>query len=314
MSMKKPASTIAFALILLLMFASSLALPANAKYPQSIDKDGYTEFIGNLDGADFVFRMPEDWNGMLVVGCRGYGAGISVDDAFFFDKTFALTLVGQGYAWAASDFGEEGWCVQKAVIRTHQLTEYIKDNFEVEGKIFLIGASFGGGVALLLGEKYPELFSGVLDLSGVKDAKALYALALQVSGLSIGEIRSLLNIPPIIPDATIQLLKNVCITTEAALTVECGGTLEEKPQAYEKISPVDNAGIKVPVITVHGAKDIRVPLSQATAYQNAVASIGKSDLYRLYVLPTAGHYDAQVIAQALSRLNELVAWSNTLGS
>lgn len=309
--MNKHASVLAFLFTLLLISTAPLALPASARSIQPINKDGYTEYLGYLGGAAFVFRMPDEWNGMLVIGCRGFGAGVSVDDAFFFDKTFALTLVEQGYAWAASDFGEDGWCVQKAVIRTHQLTEYIKDNFEVEGKIFLIGASFGGSVALLLGEKYPELYSGVLDLSGVKDAKALYALTLQVSGLSISEIRILLNILPIVPNATIQLLKNVCITTEAALAVECGGTLEEKPQAYEKISPVDNAGIEIPVITVHGASDKRVPISQATAYQNAVASLGKSDLYRLYVLPTAGHYDAQVIAQAISRLNELVTWSNT---
>ena len=35
--------------------------------------DGFTEYYGALGGANFFVLIPDSWNGMLVVMCRGAG-------------------------------------------------------------------------------------------------------------------------------------------------------------------------------------------------------------------------------------------------
>ncbi len=245
---------------------------------------GYTEIAGTLDGANFVIRIPDIWNGMLVVGCRGYSHVFDPNSQFALDG-IAFPLIGEGFAYASSSYGEGGYCIQKAVIRIHQLTEYVVDNYNVPGKVFLIGTSMGGNIALLLGEKYPDLYSGVLDICGVKDLKSLYEGAQYVLSLTDQQISDLLGIP-------IELVPYYRAFVEgwlADVQVECGGTLEDKPQAYEKISPTCHADITRPVISVIGGMDYIVPPEQTEMYQNAVALAGRSDLYRLYTVPLGGH-------------------------
>ena len=68
----------------------------------------------------------------------------------------------------------EGICIQKGIDSTYQLTQYVIKNYNVTGKVFLYGISMGGDIALLTGQKYPQLYSGVLDIAGTKDSIDLY--------------------------------------------------------------------------------------------------------------------------------------------
>ena len=74
-----------------------------------------------------------------------------------------MGLVQEGFAAAASSYGNKGFDEKFGVIRTHQLTEFAIDKFDVTGKVFLQGISLGGSIALVLGERYPDVYSGVLD-------------------------------------------------------------------------------------------------------------------------------------------------------
>jgi len=269
---------------------------------------GYTEIVGTLGGANFVIRIPDIWNGMLVVGCRGYSHVFDPDSQFALDG-IGFPLISEGFAYASSSYGEGGYCIQKAVIRTHQLTEYVVDNYNVPGKVFLIGASMGGNVALLLGEKYPDLYSGVLDICGVKDLKSLYEAAQEVLSLSDEEISDQLGIPLWYVPIYRLFVENWL----ADIQIECGGTPEDKPKAYEGISPTYHADITKPVISVIGGIDYVVPPWQTEMYQDAVALAGRSDLYRVYIVPLGGHCDGPVIVEALYRFGELVLWSFEIG-
>ena len=90
------------------------------------------------------------------------------------------------------------------------------------------------------------------------------------------------------------------------MEVQFGGTYDDKPQHYERLNPVDNAEISIPMISVIGAAD---PLSvnQVHTFEDAVAEAGCSDYYKLYVVPSpAGHANPPTINFALNHFDELV--------
>ena len=120
-----------------------------------------------------------------MVACRGYYDTeppiADTNPLHFLGTTFmtAKALTGPApafshFAYAWSSYGEGGFCPKEGMISTHQLTEYIVEKYNVAGKVFLLGVSMGGEIAFLLGEKYPDLYCGVLDVCGVKDVASLW--------------------------------------------------------------------------------------------------------------------------------------------
>ena len=317
--MNKKFSSLLLALVILAITASPLITTAMAKKPAGTVGDGYTEYVGTLGGADYVIRIPdeEDWNGRLVVGCHGYMAfNWNPDAQFEMDKLpqppppyvglkLPFALVEQGFAYAASSYGERGFAIKEAMIRTHQLTEYVIDNFGVTGKVFIVGHSMGGLIGLLLGEKYPELYDGVLDISGMRDIVLGYTDSIAViAGITA-------DWGGMTPDekAVAGPLRAMLVQMVADMETQFGGSYDDKPQHYEKLNPVDNAEISIPMISVTGAAD---PLSvnQVNTFKNAVAEAGCSDYYKLYYVtgttPPAGHANPPTINFALNHFDELV--------
>ena len=298
--MKKKFSSVLLTLVILAMTVSPLTATVMAKNPVVTEEEEYTQYVGTLDGANFVVRIPkEGWNGMLVVGCHGYmdlppetwspDAQFQVDTLLNGEaKGLPFVLVEEGFAYAASSYGEGGWPIKKAMIHTHQLTEYVINNYGVTGKVFIVGHSMGGLIGLALGEKYPELYDGVLDISGMKDVILGYT-----------ELVALIpNLPPPV--------QPIFLAFKADIEAEYGGTYDEKPKAYERTNPTSNAEISIPMISVNGAQDILMSPDQAVSYENAVAEAGCSEYYRLYTAAEGGHADPPTIDEALSHFEELV--------
>jgi hypothetical protein len=295
---------VAVTLILVATLATSLTSIVQAKKVTETDMGDYTEYVGTLGGANFVVRIPnEGWNGMLVIGCHGYiPFNWNPNAQFAMDNlpqppdggvSLPFALVEQGFAYAASSYGEGGFPIKEAMIRTHQLTEYVIGKFGVTGKVFVMGHSMGGAIGLLLGEKYPELYDGVLDISGMKDIVMGYTM-------SVAFING-----PIFPTIPLQdqlLFLQMVMDMEA----QYGGTYDDKPQHYERLNPVDHAEISIPMISVNGALDPNSPPPQAHSFENAVAEAGCSEYHRLYVVPDGGHADAPTINAALLHFEELV--------
>jgi hypothetical protein len=271
----------------------------------------YIEYVGTLGGANFVIRIPEDWNGMLVLGCHGYipstnwnmNPQIAQNAQFAMDKLggvgFPFALVEQGFAYAASTYGEGGFAVKKGMSTTFQLTLFsllmLRCQFRCwrDIKVFIIGHSMGGAIALLLGEKYPQLYDGVLDISAMRDIILGYTDSV-----------FLINSPGIwstIPPDVQALLLNMVADMEAAF----GGSYDDKPEAYERLNPVDNAEIRIPMISVTGAGD-KLSVNQVNTFKDAVDAAGCSEYYRLYVVPAGDHANAITINAALSHFAELV--------
>ena len=291
-----------------------LSALAGAQFIGKVSAIDYTQYTGTLDGADWALRIPDPWNGMLVLICRGYAGSTAIPNPVSTLISGAAMLNG-GFAVAASNYGAAGFSLLKGVDSTYQLTNYIIDTYHVTGKVFLFGMSMGGSVALLLGEKYPEVYSGVLDMYGGKDWKNLYTLSKRWANLSDADLAAeltALGIPVPPPGYTLQSLRNFMGPAVADQELATGGTPETVPQVYEACSPTYHANIQIPVITVHGTFDVLVPYYQSLMYQDAVARAHRSYLYRLYTVPGAGHGDSNITAETIGRFNELVEWSNEL--
>jgi hypothetical protein len=263
--------------VLVIVFA--LLLTSTAVAPPLVTVFGsvpYTETVGNLGGADYLIRIPDpvtNWNGGLVIYCRGYTPTLpSITAVLSPSSNVSRIPIGLGYAVAFSNFGEGGFCVQKAIIRAHQLTEWVVNNYGVTGKICLVGVSMGGNVALQLGAKYPDLYDGVLDLCGPKDMSFEYNDKMYLASLSDSALQSELTSRGVttypLPNPTV--FKAFCQMVANDIAIECGGTPDSNPKAYERASPTYNAvDVAIPTITLQGRKDSLVPYTESVAPYSA---------------------------------------------
>jgi hypothetical protein len=274
----------------------------------------YTLTTGKLGGADYAIYMPTaNWNGRLVVGCNGYNAFSDPHQELSFG-TLAAWLTSIGYAFASTNYngGDRAWLVKEGIIRTHQLTQYMIDNYHVNGKIFLIGASMGGEIALDLANKYPKLYSGVLDVCGAKDSVSSYAYAQFWITNTPAQLRAIFGIPAAVTDTDIISLQSFFSTVWADIIAAEGGTPQEKPKAYQQEDPMFHAQLTIPTISLLGAIDpICIPAFH-TNYLAAVTTAGSASLYRQYYVAFGGHCDTPVLSQVPAELLELFAWSDSL--
>jgi pimeloyl-ACP methyl ester carboxylesterase len=276
---------------------------------------GFTEYYGSIGGANFFVLIPDDWtnplgDGMLVVLCRGrgyvedprdYGGGMLYNSA----KSYA----NQGIAVAASNYGSQGEDRKFGVIRTHQLTEFVIDNYGVTGKVFLHGTSLGGSVALVLGESYPDVYSGVLDVAGVKDFAMNYYHMVE----TLDE-----NTPPY-PSGTGDPFLYIFYAGRPENMVEVnGGTPDEKPQKYAKYSATSHTDLKIPVISLVHLNDDIVLYEQTTYYHSLVGDTWHVVVTVNLDTPNAnsysgdyyGHFDPKLFAATPICFGYLVKWSN----
>jgi len=114
-------------------------------------------------GAEYVFAMPDAWNGQLVTYVRGQTeAG---EDPNFTDSLCVAAEVAtrHGFAVAASAFSVNGFAIAEATRETHQLRGLFASEFGHPDKTFVWGKSMGGLVGEDLIEQYaPSQYDGAL--------------------------------------------------------------------------------------------------------------------------------------------------------
>jgi pimeloyl-ACP methyl ester carboxylesterase len=181
----------------------------------------------------------------------------------------------------------------------------------------------GGAVALLLAEKYPSVYSGVMDVSGSKNTTERYNRMKDWAATTndtefAAKIQAVGGKVPPFPismvtgnlSSQLQTFRTLCDQYVADITAEAGGTPDAVPLAYQNIDPLYHANISIPVISVHGTSDAFTPYAQALQYQAAVAAAGKSSLFRLYTVVGGEHADLNVQTEAgPGHFLELVSWA-----
>ncbi|MFD4179810.1 alpha/beta hydrolase family protein [Rhodococcus sp. NPDC058514] len=78
-------------------------------------------------------------------------------------------------------------------------------------------------------------------------------------------------------------------TAGAALEAFFGARYVDAPQLYRDASPVFRVPIGVPVVCIHGAQDVQVPVAASRAYRDAAVAAG--DTVALWEVPGEGHND-----------------------
>lgn len=157
---------------------------------------------GTIDGAEYLVKVPDDWNGTLVLFSHGYyPEAWPPPPGFVMLSTAAQSedwLLDHGYALAASNFRTvTGLAVEPALTDQIRLLDWFEDNVGTPRRTISSGMSMGGGIAVLLAERNPHRIDGVLASCGEFDMLGTWNVALDINFA----IRTLLT-----DDPTIQLV------------------------------------------------------------------------------------------------------------
>lgn len=134
------------------------------------------EYAGTIDGAAYLVKVPEHWNGTLLLFSHGYlppGADnpavvAPVPAPGVTEPRLETLLLDRGYALAGSAYSRTGWAVREALHDQIALLGQIPQIIGAQPRSTISwGASTGGLIAVLLAERNPDRFDGVLSLGGV---------------------------------------------------------------------------------------------------------------------------------------------------
>jgi hypothetical protein len=152
--------------------------------PATAGSEGRRTYTGMIDGAAYKVEMPERWNGTLVLYSHPYytaemgefpigHAGRPETEAW---------LIEHGYALAASDFtGRNGFAVEAALTDQTRLLDWFETHIGRPRRAVATGSSMGAAIALMLAERNPDRFDGVLAMCGPLDLYAQWNLSLDVN-------------------------------------------------------------------------------------------------------------------------------------
>jgi pimeloyl-ACP methyl ester carboxylesterase len=126
------------------------------------------------NGAYYWMAIPKAWNGSLVLHTHG-GPRLKTpkpDDAVEDLQRFSVT-VGEGFAWAGSNYRRAGFGALSAAEDSDNLRKIFWDRFGRPKRTILHGQSWGGNVAAKTAELYGKgadgkpVYDGVILTSGV---------------------------------------------------------------------------------------------------------------------------------------------------
>ena len=202
------------------LLASLLVVPAAADPPPRT-------YSGELNGAEYLVKVPHRWNGTLVLFSHGYyPEAYPPPPGYVALSTAEATegwLLDHGYALAASNFqGVTGFAVEPALRDQITLLDWFTTEVGRPHRTISSGMSMGGDIAVLLAERNPHRIDGVLAQCGEYDPLGSWNVALDINFA----VRTLLTdddaielVKPTNPHATVDALH---AGIESALTSKAG--------------------------------------------------------------------------------------------
>ena len=120
-------------------------------------------------GSLYALYVPRTWNGDVVFYAHGIRdvlepVGLQNQDGYQAIRDQLGTL---GFAVAYSSFSGNGYALEDAVRRTHQLRGLFASQFGQPARSFLMGHSLGALAVTQLAEQFPAQYDGVVPVCGI---------------------------------------------------------------------------------------------------------------------------------------------------
>ncbi|TFB14606.1 S9 family peptidase [Filobacillus milosensis] len=224
----------------------------------------YPSFDGTEIEAMFFRAKPENDNGHVILWPHG---GPQAAERSFFRALFQF-LIYQGYSIFTPNFrGSTGYGLKFTKViegdwghgprldNVEGLEWLIKNGYANRDKIFLMGGSYGGYMALLLHGRHPEYFKAVVDIFGVSN---------------------LFSFVNTVPEHWKPMMK------------QWVGDPEKDKEKFEEDSPTTYLeSMTKPMLVIQGAKDPRVVKAESDQIVEALEKQGTEVEY--LVLDDEGH-------------------------
>lgn len=120
-------------------------------------------------GSLYEIDVPAAWNGDLVLYAHGIVqaeqpvAAPTIQDGYNYLRA---ALLSAGFAVAASSYSSNGWSLDDAVRRTHQLSGIFKARVGSPARTYLAGHSMGALAIVKMLETFPGQYDGALPMCG----------------------------------------------------------------------------------------------------------------------------------------------------
>jgi hypothetical protein len=161
----------------LILTIALVALVATPKAPAAAEPDtglagDPVVHTGKINGVAYRVEVPVRWNGDLLLYSHGYRAPGADNSATVAPSSpdlsgaLRVALLERGYALAGSAYGTTGWAVQDALDDQVRLLDWFHARVGRPRHTYAWGNSMGGLTSVLLAERNPRRFSGVLALCG----------------------------------------------------------------------------------------------------------------------------------------------------
>lgn len=135
---------------------------------------GPLNLSGELDGAPYRIRVPENWNGTLLVFAHGYrdkadhpgeidnrNADIAPNPAL------EAPLLAQGFALAGTAYKDNGWAIGDAILDAKNLAVFFRGEIAKPDRTIFWAVSVGTVVGLKSMEQFNGIFDGALCMCAV---------------------------------------------------------------------------------------------------------------------------------------------------
>lgn len=151
-----------------------LTLVPAAPVTQANAPIGPLDLSGELHGAPYRIRVPENWNGTLLVFAHGYRD--KADHPGEIDNRNAdiapsaaleAPLLAQGFALAGTAFKDNGWAIGDAILDAKNLAVFFRGEIAKPDHTIFWAASVGTVAALKSMEQFNGVFDGSLCLCAV---------------------------------------------------------------------------------------------------------------------------------------------------
>ena len=208
----KNTARISVALLAGLLLLVTLA-PTSSPAVQANAPVGPLDLSGELHGAPYRIRVPENWNGTLLVFAHGYRD--KADHPGEIDNRNAdiapspaleAPLLAQGFALSGTAFKDNGWAIGDAIQDAKNLAVFFRGNIAKPDRTIFWAVSVGTVAAFKSMEQFNGIYDGALCLCAVgagatrvwDNGLSLYLAYDVVFGVpplwgTVGEVRNDLN-------------------------------------------------------------------------------------------------------------------------